>query len=46
PVASVMCLLGAASLAFWGLAWHIVGGRVKDGRIALTPLLKLLRRRK
>ncbi|MCB9507631.1 MAG: AarF/ABC1/UbiB kinase family protein [Myxococcales bacterium] len=44
PLLTTLSALTAASLAFWGLAWHVVGGRARDFRLRLGPVMRLLRR--
>jgi ubiquinone biosynthesis protein len=44
PVATTLCALSSANFAFWGLTWHVVGGKERDWRIRLGPLLRFLRR--
>ena len=45
PLATTACAFMASGFAFWGLAWHVVGGRVRDTRLPLVPLLRWLRKR-
>ena len=44
PVITTFTAMSAAGFAFWGLAWHVAGGRVRDWRVRMAPILKLLRR--
>ncbi len=44
PVLTTLSALSAMTFAFWGLAWHVMGGRSRDMRIRLAPLLRFLRR--
>lgn len=45
PVMTTLCALSSAGFAFWGLTWHVLGGRTRDWRIRLSPILRFLRRR-
>ena len=45
PVLTTLCGLSAIGFAFWGLTWHVAGGRRWDTRLPLKRLLGLLRRR-
>ncbi len=34
----------AFTFGFWALTWHVMGGRIRDWRIRMAPILKFLRR--
>jgi len=45
PVFTTFSALTAFSMIFWGIVWHIFGGRTRDLRVKLTPILRFFRRR-
>lgn len=45
PVATTLSGLFAIGFAFWGLTWHVAGGRRWDARLPLAGLMRWFRRR-
>ena len=43
-VVGLICLVMATSLFWWGVGWHILGGR-QSTKLRLTPFMRFLRRK-
>ena len=44
PVLTSAVALAGVGFGFWALTWHVMGGRIRDWRIRMAPILKFLRR--
>lgn len=44
PLLTTLILFGALTFGFWSLTWHVMGGRIRDWRIRMAPILKFIRR--